>query len=455
MADEGIGAPEEGDSGAAESGFEAISPPAALCMLYLSAIALGTMLLSLPWAQVEPLSFGEALFTSVSATTVTGLTVVPTGESFTLFGEVVIALLMQVGGLGLIVFAYPIIVWLDEAKGDAGEELLQTELGRPSVKGIGKVAAKVVIFALTVQAAGAAVLALTWVPDEGWYGVWRSVFHTVAAFNNAGFDLQGNSFQDYNGLPQVTLTIAALFIIGGLGWSVLLELSRRGKRNGLSVHSRLMLVATLVLLALGTAIFAGAEWSNPRTMGALANDGERWVAAFFQSATTRTAGFATLDFGAMRQETGFAATVFMFIGAGVGSTGGGVKVTTMAIVVLATIAFFRHRREPVVFGKVVEREKIFAALAALCSAGMLVVLGVFALLMTQQGEFEALMFEAVSAFGTVGLSQGATEGLDGIGRGIVMVLMFAGRVSPLFLAYFLLAPKKTPERDGKAHIHIG
>ncbi|MBH5321743.1 TrkH family potassium uptake protein [Aurantiacibacter sediminis] len=437
------------------AGLANMSPPVALCALYLTAITIGTLLLSMPFAQSQPVDLGDAFFTSVSATTVTGLTVVATGESYTLFGEAVIAVLMQVGGLGLIVFAYPLIAFLNENDGGAKVSLLQTELGRPNVRGIGKIARKVILVALIVQTVGAAILALHWVPQEGWYGVWRSVFHSIAAFNNAGFDLQGNSFQDYTDLPQVTLPLAALFIMGGLGWLVLLELGNLRSGKGLSVHSRLMLASTLVLLAAGMLMFAATEWSNPATLGGLADDGERLVAALFQSATTRTAGFATLDFGAMRQETGFASTVLMFIGAGVGSTGGGVKVTTAAIVLLATIAFFRHHREPSVFGHTITREKLFAALAALCASGMIVVTGVFALMLTQDAGFEALMFEAVSAFGTVGLSQGATGALDRVGQAIVMALMFAGRVSPLFLAYFLMAPKHAPDCEGSAHIHIG
>ncbi|MGB7405007.1 MAG: potassium transporter TrkG, partial [Pacificimonas sp.] len=263
------------------------------------------------------------------------------------------------------------------------------------------------------------------------------------------------SMTDYSQSIPVVVGVTALFIIGGLGWGVLLDMNgaRQGRRLGL--HSRLMLVGTAVLLVVGTLGVAIMEWQNPATLGGMSSAWERIGGAWFQAATPRTAGFSTVDIGGLQDETSLFMMLLMFIGAGAASTGGGIKVTTAVVMVLAAVAFYRRRDEIHVFSRTLGFKTVMKVLAVAVSAGALVLTGTFALAAVSEAPFLDLAFEAVSAFGTVGLSRGVTSDLGVAGQTVLIVLMFSGRVLPLTLGYFLLVTRRRKVDYPRGEIFLG
>jgi trk system potassium uptake protein TrkH len=412
------------------------------------AITAGTILLSLPFAHTGgSVSFLDALFTSTSAVCVTGLTVVDTGSRFSPAGQAVVLALIQVGGLGLMTFAVFVGVLLGRRVAFTDRMVIQDSMHHTPRAGVRRLVRYVVAFTLVTEAAGAALL---WLRFRGEHpageAVWQSVFHAVSAFCNAGFGLLSDNLVRYRGDVLVNLVVTGLIVVGGLGFLVNMELwdqvrvRLRGERAPLpTLHARLVLVATAALIVGGMAVFLALEWDNVLRDMPLR---ERVLAAWFQSVTPRTAGFNTIDFGQVSSDTLFFTIFLMFVGASPGSTGGGIKTTTFGLLVALAVARWRGRGRATVFHRTIPHAVMDRALLLALLAWALVSLGVGLLVATEthgtpfgaaEPRFLALMFEAVSAFGTVGLSTGITPSLSGAGKLVLVVLMYAGRVGPLTL----------------------
>ena len=432
-----------------------LPPPLLLMTLYATFIGLGTVALMLPGFSTEGITLSEALFTATSAVTVTGLVVVDTGSAFTVWGQAVVALLIQLGGLGLMTFAVLVLSALGQRVGYAQQLILRDDLDRTSVGDLLRLVRVIGLVVLVCEVVGVALLAIVLVPDEGWAaGLWSAVFHSISAFNNAGFALYPDSLSRYAASPLVNLTVPGLFILGGLGYAVISDaLSGRGWRSW-SLHTKLMLSGTAVLIVVSVLGYAALEWTNPGTLGERPLAEKLWV-SWFQGVTTRTAGFNTDDTGAMTDATALMFMVLMFIGGGSTSTAGGIKVTTALVLVLATVAFFKRRQELVAFGRSIGLDQVLKVMALVTVGILFVVLSTFALLVTQEGEFVVLAFEAVSAFGTVGLSMGATGELDGFGRAVIVTVMFFGRVGPLTLGFFIATRMPPRVRYPERQVYFG
>lgn len=433
-----------------------IPPPALLALLYALLALLGMAFLKLPFAASIELSWSDALFTAVSAITVTGLVVVDTGTDLTFFGQLVVALLIQLGGLGLMTFATLILSSLGLPIGFEHKRFLREDLGRTSINELLSLVTIILRVVLICEGVGAILLAFITVPEFGWAkGIWQAVFHSISAFNNAGFALYGDSLTRWATNPIVNLTIPALFIIGGLGFGVLWDISKHRKWAPLSLHSKLMLVGTVGLTAWAFALFAVLEWNNPGTLGLYSATGDKLWVSWFQATTPRTAGFNTTDIGALHDSTVMLFLSLMFIGGGSTSTAGGIKVTTFIVLLLATYAFFRRRPRMRAFGRSLGFEEALKVMALLTLAGIVILTGIFLVTLTHDGDFLNLVFETVSAFGTVGLSRGATGELDTLGRITIMAIMFIGRVGPLTLGFFLATSAPTRIRYPSSKVYLG
>lgn len=287
------------------------------------------------------------------------------------------------------------------------------------------------------------LLSLRWVPEYGLgKGIYVSLFHSISAFNNAGFSLWSDSLSRYVGDPIVNLVITFLFITGGLGFTVIADLKINRSFRKLSLHTKLMLVGTLVINICALFVILFLEYGNPGTLGNL-TFGEKLWGAYFQAVTPRTAGFNTIEIGQMTSASLFFTMLLMFIGAGSASTGSGIKVTTFIVMILATFAFLRGNEEPVIFKRTIKQHTILKALTVIVMSILFIFLTIFILSISENLPFVALIFEAFSAFGTVGLSMGITDQLSIVGKQVIIVLMFIGRIGPLTLAFSLSKMKKS------------
>ena len=432
--------------------FDTLPQPAILAVVYAVWIVTGVLLLKLPFSTTDTISWSDALFTATSAVTVTGLVVLDTGSAFTSFGQGMILLLMQLGGMGLMCFAVLILSSLGFKVGLSEQRYLKEEMGLSSLGSVFSLAIMVFRVVLITELIGAALLSVVFVPEAGWSaGIWLAVFHSVSAFNNAGFSLFPDSLVSYQSEPLVLGTIAFQFIIGGLGFAVISDLWHR--RNGVvtSLHTRLMVTGTVGLIVVGMSMYAVLEWNNPDTLGDIDSVGAKLLVAFFEGVTPRTAGFNATDTSAMHESTTLFTMVMMVIGGGSTSTAGGIKVTTFMLLLLATLAFFRSTGSVRAFGYSVGPAQSLKVMALLTMSLFVILSAFFVLLVTQDSLFVDLAFETTSAFGTVGLSRGATGELDNFGRLVICVVMFLGRVGPLSLGFFLasqVAPRvKYPEGE--------
>lgn len=415
-----------------------LTPPQALVLSYIGLSFIGTLLLKLPGASHQPTSWLQALFTAVSASTVTGLVVVDTGTHFTLFGHWILLLLMQCGGLGLMTFGIIVIHLTRGQLALKHRAVLRETFNHTGQGDIRRVMVWAMGFTAIMELLGTSLLALQWVPEMGWgKGLFYSFFHTIAAFNNAGFALAADSLMAYAGSPLVNTVISLLFISGGIGFVVIADIIGKRRFRYFSLHTKLMLVGTLVINTIAMTVILILEHGNPATLGALPDWSAKLWASWFQAVTPRSAGFNTLDTGAMFPSTAFFIMGLMFIGGGSGSTAGGIKLSTFIVVLLATWAFLRGRERPVVFGRAIRLDTIRKSLAIIVISLLYVSTGIFLLTITEKGDFLNLAFEAVSAAATVGLSRGITPHLSAAGQGIIVVLMLIGRVGPLTIAFTL------------------
>jgi trk system potassium uptake protein len=423
-----------------------LSAPQVLAASFAGLVLLGSALLALP-ASAAPghdISFLDALFTATSAICVTGLIVVDTPEAFSTFGHVVILLLIQIGGLGYMTITTVLAAALGRSISLQERLTLQEALHVDTLEGLVRFALIVFKMTLAFEFAGAVLLTLRWWPEFGAAGAWYAVFHSVSAFNNAGFALWPDSMMRWRGDVTVNVVMIALITCGGLGFFVLSELSRiRTRHIRLSIHTKIALTASFVLTTVGTAAFFLLERGNPRTLGALPWP-EQLLAALFQSVTTRTAGFNSVDVGSMTHASLFLAMAFMFIGASPGGTGGGVKTTTFSITVAALWATVRGNADTTMFRRRIAVDLVGKAFFV-CLISFLALNVVAGTLLVSEGRgLMDTLFETTSAFGTVGLSMaepGAPVSLTAfyspLGKVVVMLMMFAGRVGPMTLAVAL------------------
>ncbi len=421
-----------------------IAPPAILAVLYAALICVGAGLLKLPVATPAPITWSDAIFTATSAVTVTGLAVLDTGSDLTIFGQAVIMVLIQLGGLGLMTFAVLVLMMLGLPLNMSHRVFLREDLNQTSIHDLLLLVRRILKFVLLCELLGVVLLSSVFVPEFGWaHGLWQALFHTVSAFNNAGFSLFPDSLSQWVDNPVINLVVPALFIFGGLGFVVIADAWEVRRWQRLSLHSKLMIVGTMALILWSVTAFAALEWTNPRTLGGLDGTGARLWASWFQGVTTRTAGFNTIDIGAIHDGTAMMFMSLMVIGAGSTSTAGGIKVTTFIVLLLATVAFFKRRTQLHVFGRSLGPEEVMKVLALAMVSILTVFLSIFLITLSHDGNFLDLAFEVTSAFGTVGLSRGATAELDGLGRAVIITVMFIGRVGPLTLGFFL-ATRATP-----------
>ena len=423
-----------------------LSPPQLLALHLAGLIAAGTLLLSLPFAAApgRHISVLDALFTSTSAVCVTGLIVVDTPKDFSLAGQIVILVLIQAGGLGYMTISTLIAVALGRRVTLQERLTLQEALNIYTREGLLRFAASVFKFTLVLELAGAAILTARWAPEFGLgRAAYAGLFHAVSAFNNAGFALFSDNLMRFRGDLTVNLVVTTLIICGGLGFLVLSEVARLQRRVTLSVHAKFVLAMTAILIAAGTLAIFALERGNPRSLGPL-GAGEALLASYFQAVTPRTAGFNTLDIGALTAPTLFLIILLMFIGASPGSTGGGIKTTTFGITMAALWSTVTGRNEPVVFGRRLAPDLIAKAFFISLIAFLAVNLISWLVLFAERRDFLSTVFETTSAFGTVGLSMppaGAVFSLSGTfsaaGKLLEAAMMYLGRVGPLTLAVAL------------------
>lgn len=426
-------------------------------------ILLGSLLLSLPVASAGPraVPWFDALFTSTSAVCVTGLVVRDTGTAYSTFGHVVLLILIQMGGLGFMTFATLIFRVLGRTLSLKDRMIMQDSFNEDVLGGVARLVQWVIVSTFCVELTGAVLFAFRMIPLYGpAKGAFFALFHSVSAFCNAGFDLfgGGRSLTGFSGDALINFTAIALVVIGGLGFSVLSDLVRHRGRRHLKLHTRLVLVSYFTLMAVSFVVVLVLEWNNPRTLGPMPL-GEKLMNAFFQAVTLRTAGFNTYDQQAQRDCTKLISCFMMLIGAAPASTGGGIKVTTLAVLALNVRMVAKGESSIRVFGRRIDNGVIQRAMTILFIAATLVFVDVCALSLMQPGAaFLDLLYECASAMGTVGISAVGTATLTTLSRVFIIITMFTGRVGPLTLA-LLLARKQRHNRElinyPEEHVMIG
>lgn len=440
-----------------------LTVPKTICLGFLAVISVGALLLMLPIATTTG-TWGNpitALFTSTSAVCVTGLAVVDTGTYFSFWGQAFLTLLIQVGGLGYMSATTFLLLLLGKKLGLKDRVALQRALDTADLSKVLYVLRSIILLTLIFELTGVFLLFPTFLKSHGWnYGLWLAVFHSVSAFNNAGFSLFPNNLMDYVANPTVSLVIAGLIICGGLGYEVLMELflglrDRLSKRNEsivYSLHFKLVTSTTLILLVTGTLAFLATEYHNPATLGSLSPN-TQLLAAWFQSVTTRTAGFNTIDIGKMGTASLFITIALMFIGASPGGTGGGIKTTTVRALFACTRAVLVGKETVMIYRRQLPISLIFKAISVVVGS-TLVVIGftVLGAIADPNLEFIDLFFETVSAFGTVGLSTGITPKLSTLNQLLIIGVMYIGRVGVLLLMGAIIGEPKPssiryPEED--------
>jgi trk/ktr system potassium uptake protein len=414
---------------------------------FATLIFIGTALLILPASStVGHLGFVDALFTAVSASCVTGLVVVDTGSALSTFGQIVILGLIQVGGLGIMTMSTLFLLLGGRRPSLAGRMLIQDTFTGSGERSVSDIIRNVVQFTLVIEGIGAILIFWRFLPGRtAGEALYFSVFHAVSAFCNAGFSLFADSLVAYREDWVINLTICFLIVCGGIGFLVLSELKQnfsfnRRSWSRLSLHSKLVLSVTGILLFLSSMTIIFMEWHN--TLAPLSLPG-RFMAGFFQAVSARTAGFNTLSIGDMADETLFVLVILMFIGASPGSCGGGIKTSTFASLVVLGLSRLRGRERPQIFHRTISTASIGKAISVVLISTMVIILANMVILVMELGEtphlvshgkFLELLFEVVSAFGTVGLSTGVTAGLSSAGKLILSIVMFVGRLGPLVIA---------------------
>ena len=435
-----------------------------ICSSFLLVIAVGTLLLTLPISsRTGRLGVIDAMFTATSATCVTGLVVRDTWSQFSLFGQLIILMLIQVGGLGLVTLTSFFALAARRRMGFRDLRLLGESVSADGLSKATEVLKIVIKLAAAFEAVGIVLLLFAFVPQFGAEGVWVSVFTAISAFCNAGFDLFGrfgaySSLVPYVNNYYVQAVIMFMIMAGGLGFMVWVELAEYRKKRRLSLHAKVVLQFSVIFWVGGAVLLALLEWSNPRTMGGLSVPG-KIMAALFQSVSTRTAGMNTIDLAACSPISKLLMSVLQFIGAAPGSTGGGVKVTTFAVLILTIRSVAQGRDDCVIGGHHIESKTVYRALTIIV-IGAVAAFGSAVVVYYNTAETVSVIdciFESCSAFGTVGLSVGVTGQLNTGAKLLYMACMFMGRVGPVSLAISLTAKPDDNKRKvlPVGHINVG
>lgn len=438
-----------------------LDPPKTLVLGFSLIIFLGALLLTLPVATVDGLGLHwlDALFTATSATCVTGLVVVDTGTTFTTFGQLVILSLIQIGGLGFMTFATFFALIMRKKISLRERLILQESLNQMSMEGIVRLAKMILVFTALTELIGGVLLSIRFAFDFPLpKAIYFGFFHAISNFNNAGFDLMGEfaSLTAYVDDPVVTLVVCLLIILGGIGFMVVSELYDYRQTRRLSLHTKVVLSTTGILVVAGTALIFILEYANPKTLQPLSMMG-KVLGSLYQSVTARTAGSNTLNIGDMYQSSLFLMILLMFIGASPGSTGGGIKTTTFATLIGAVVAQMKGKEDVIFFRQRILPHMVYKSLTLTIISLFIVLVMTMVLSITEtSARFEMILFEVTSAFATTGLSMGLTPHLTPIGKTLIVLTMFAGRVGPLTIA-FALAQRKQKEyfRYPKGKITIG
>lgn len=418
-----------------------LTPYQILVSGFAGLILLGALILCLPQASAtgEPLGFVDALFTATSAVCVTGLVVVDTGTRFSLFGQLVIIFLIQAGGLGFMTMATLMAILIGKRINLRERLIMQEAMNQLSVAGVVRLTKYIVKTTLIIEFIGGTILAVRWYFDYGPKGIYYGYWHAVSSFCNAGFDLFGGyrSLTGYVDDLTVNLVISGLIILGGIGFTVMADVWENRRFSRFSLHTRLVLVVTAFLIIFGTLVILALEWNNPKTLEPLSWNG-KLLSSYFQSVTPRTAGYNTLNIGDLGNATIFFIIILMFIGASPGSTGGGIKTTTAGVLMAAIWTMFRGREDVEFFNRRIEKAIVYKSFVLTAVAAVLVVFITMMLCVHEWDiPFLNLLFDVVSAFGTVGLTTGITPQLTVPSKLWLILTMFAGRVGPVTLALAL------------------
>lgn len=422
-----------------------LDPTRVIVLSFGILILTGAILLTLPIASRDgkSIDFLDALFTSTSASCVTGLVVVDTYNHWTLFGQLVILSLIQSGGLGIVTLASFFSVLLGRKMSLRGMILAQESINYFSIESVLKLVKYIIIMTLSVEFLGGAILSISFVQQFGIKGFYLGFFHSISAFCNAGFDLMGIqgkgdfvSLTSYNNNPLVIYTVALLIAIGGLGFLVWKDLFDFRKNKALYLHTKVVLIITSFLIVFGAVLFFAFEHNNPATMGDLNLSG-KINSAVFQSITPRTAGYNSLPINEMSEISKFLTIILMFIGAAPGSTAGGIKVTTFGVILFAIISQIKGSNETIIFKRRVSSQIIIKALAITGMSAALVLVITTIVLAVEGRPFLNVLYEVMSAFGTVGLTTGMTPDLHSTSKLLLILTMFLGRVGPITFAIAL------------------
>lgn len=427
-----------------------------ILLSFLGVILIGSVLLSLPVSSAggRAVPYIDALFTATTATCVTGLVTVSTAATWSVFGQAVILLLIQIGGLGVITFMTAVMLLFNRKIGISDRLLIQDAFNLSTLSGIVAFVKKVLIGTLTVESIGACFYMTVFVPQFGARGIWVSVFNSVSAFCNAGMDIIGeNSLCDYSGNALITLTTAALIILGGLGYIVWWDVSRvikNRKQNGgrffksLTLHSKIVFISTAFLLITGTALTLCFEYNNPLTLKGLPLS-DKIQAAFFQSVTTRTAGFASLPQENLTNPTAILSLLLMFIGGSPVGTAGGIKTVTAAVLLSITVSLISGKNSVSLFGRTISKQSVYKAVAVTVMSFSVMFVSTLLLSAVTNAPALDILFETVSATATVGLSRSLTGALNLLGKLIIIFTMYFGRVGPISMA--IAFGGKNPSRN--------
>lgn len=440
-----------------------LSPARITAGSFLLVIAAGTVLLMLPFSSKgEPLSFLTSLFTATSATCVTGLTLIDPYTNLTFFGQLVLLAMIETGGIGLVTFSCFFMISMRKKLTMRNLRLVQESTSSASLYSTRSLVRLIIVTTLSIEAAGACVMATRLVPIYGKAGIWYSIFTAVSSYCNAGFDLFGmegaySSVIAYQEDPIILFTIMALIFLGGIGFMVFQDLIMWRRRRHLMLHTRVVILISACLIAFGALAFFVCEYTNDKTIG----DMSLWnkiMNSLFQSVSARTAGFASVDMASMRDISKAIMIMLMFIGAGSGSTGGGIKVTTFAVLISTVISVIKGRSETVILGRRVHKAVVYKSLT-IAILGMTVAAttaGIILVTMPDASGIDSL-FEAFSAFGTVGLTAGMTLTLNTVSKVAVIITMFAGRIGPMCfaLAMILRQDKHSEEILPEGRIMVG
>ncbi len=418
-----------------------------LALGFFALILVGAFLLWLPISNVDgSIPFIDALFSATSAVCVTGLMTIVPAVQFTLFGKIVLLILIQIGGLGVIACTILFFVIIGRKITVRDRVLIQETYNLDTLSGMVSLIIKIVKITLLIEAIGAVLFAFQFVPEFGAVGIWYAVFHSISAFCNAGIDILGDSsFIGYATNPIINFTTMGLIIAGGLGFTVWpdlyanLKLMRKGKiplrkiYHKLTLHSRIVLLMTGILITLGFAFYLVVEWNNSATIGDM-SIGQKMMAALFQSVTTRTAGFASVDQAGLTDASAFFTTILMFIGGSPAGTAGGVKTTTVFMLIMTCVATLRGMSDTEVFGRKIPEGNVKSGITIILISFFALVLGLIALNLVETVDFLDGLYEVSSAIGTVGLSRGVTSEIGTAGKIVDIILMYMGRIGPVTIA---------------------